>query len=54
MLLSILSENPYKESFSAPEGFSEISLDILIKIDGLASPLNSLCIVIPYTVINLF
>jgi hypothetical protein len=28
MLLSILSENSYKESFFAPESFSEISLDI--------------------------
>jgi len=54
MLLSILSKNSYKESFFASEDFSEISLDILIKIDGLTLSSNSLHIVISHTVINLF
>ncbi len=53
MLLSMLSKNPYKKSFFAHEDSSELVLT-LIKIYGLTLSSNSLCIVIPHTVINLF
>jgi hypothetical protein len=51
MLLSI-SENSYKEA-SLHLRAQRLVLT-LIKIDDLTSSLNSLCIVIPHTVINLF
>ena len=53
MWLSMLSKNPYKKSFFAHEDSSELVLTS-IKIYGFALPLNSLCIVILHTVINLF
>jgi len=49
----MLSKNPYKKSFFAHEDSSELVLTST-KIYGLALSLNSLCIVIPHTVINLF
>jgi len=53
MLLSMLSKNSYKKSFFTHEDSSELVLTS-IKIYGLALPSNSLCIIIPHTVINLF
>jgi hypothetical protein len=53
MWLSMLSENSYKKSFFAHEDSSELVLTS-IKIYGFTLSSNSLCIVIPHTVINLF
>ncbi len=49
----MLSKNSYKKSFFAHEDSSELVLTS-IKIYGLTLSLNSLYIVIPHTVINLF